>query len=172
MKQALDQFDGKHTAPLESLAGRLSPDARTLTELCRIARTGTTKQQGAATWILNHLTDRGPSLKPTQTKRILALLGDVSAWEAAVHLLKMLPKMSIPKENRATLHRDLRALIRDENKFVRAWAFNGVFVLADQYPEHQREAKKLLQIALLDEPASVKARVRNAIKQADWIKPT
>ena len=51
-----------------------------------------------------------------------------------------------------------------QEKFVRAWAYNGFYLLAVQHGEYEAEARQLLTMALRDEPASVKARVRNVLK--------
>ncbi len=59
----------------------------------------------------------------------------------------------------------MRKCLEDDNKFVRAWAYNGFYELAKQYPEYRTEAGQLFEMALRDEAASVKARVRNVMKQ-------
>lgn len=59
----------------------------------------------------------------------------------------------------------LRNCLISDNKFVRAWAYNGFYELALQYPAYKTEVKKFLDMAMKDEAASVKARVRNILKR-------
>ncbi len=164
----LDAFDGKHTAPLEALVVSLSPDAGVVPELIRLTRTGAPKRQAGATWVLKRLVEGGHAFTPSETKRLLALLADVTSWEAALHLLQVLPHLIIPAASTEALHRDLAALARDENKFVQAWALSGLYALADQHPAYRDAMRRRLRRALDDGSASARARVRNAVKGSTW----
>jgi hypothetical protein len=61
----------------------------------------------------------------------------------------------------------LRTCLADENKFVRAWAYNGFYLLSQQYPEYQQETEQFFAMAMRDEAASVKARIRNILKKVN-----
>ena len=55
--------------------------------------------------------------------------------------------------------------LTDQNKFVRAWSYNGLYELATSFPSLRKEAERFFDMALADEAASVKARVRNIMKK-------
>ena len=59
----------------------------------------------------------------------------------------------------------LRNCLVDNNKFVRAWAYNGFYELAVQYPEYEKETKQFFEMAMRDEAPSVKSRIRNIMKK-------
>ncbi|WP_448250543.1 hypothetical protein [Thalassotalea agariperforans] len=55
--------------------------------------------------------------------------------------------------------------LTDQNKFVRAWTYNGLYELSKQHPEYIKEAKQFFEMAMRDEAPSVKARIRNIMKK-------
>jgi len=48
-----------------------------------------------------------------------------------------------------------------EQKFVRAYSYNGMHLVACQHPQYEAEAAEYFELAQADEAASVRARVRN-----------
>jgi hypothetical protein len=73
--------------------------------------------------------------------------------------------MPISKNEIKTVEAFLRVSLTDSNKFIRAWAYNGFYEMAIQYPEYKNETKQFFEMAMRDEAASVKARIRNIIKK-------
>ena len=73
--------------------------------------------------------------------------------------------LPVAEGQRVQVEAFLRQALVSEQKFVRAWAYDGFYQLAKQYPEYQQEAMSFFAMAMDDEVASVKARVRNIIKQ-------
>lgn len=59
----------------------------------------------------------------------------------------------------------LNVCLEHDNKFVRAWAYIGKFELSVQYKEYKLETMVLLEAALQNEAASVRARIRNIMKK-------
>lgn len=164
----LDAFDGKHTDILEALAKRLQTNEAQIENLCVIARSDESKLQVAATWILKWLQENGLSFSEAQIENILTLFSQVTYWEAKLHLLQMIPGFVIPTHSRYPLYHILMGYLNEDNKFVRAWSYNGLAQLAEQYPDHRAEVAKLLETGQHEEAASVKARIRNIRKVASW----
>ena len=81
------------------------------------------------------------------------------------HILQCLPYLAIPKKDKDKVQRFLRKCLVEDNKFLRAWAYNGFYELAVQYPEHVEETKQFFEMAMRDEAPSVKARIRNMMKK-------
>ncbi len=82
-----------------------------------------------------------------------------------MHALQCLPFLTIDQSEKKLVETFLRITLSGQNKFVRAWSYNGFYELARQYPEYQAETKILFEMAMNDEAASVKARVRNLIRK-------
>ncbi len=121
--------------------------------------------QKGATWLLKAYVESGNQLEQEQIKVISGLLPKLEHWETKLHILQSLPFITIDKAARINIETFLRESITDYNKFVRAWAYNGFYELAKQYPEYQVEVTQFFEMAMRDEAASVKARIRNIMKK-------
>ena len=96
------------------------------------------------------------------------MLDRLEHWESKLHLLQSMPYMPIEKPVKQPVEFFLRNCLVDNVKFVRAWSYNSFHLLALQYPEYQAEVDKFFEMAMCDEVASVKARIRNILKQKGW----
>ncbi|MEM7032785.1 MAG: hypothetical protein AAF629_24765 [Chloroflexota bacterium] len=168
LADALNDFDGKHTDTLEALAQHLTPDDAVIEQLCQLTDDGEVKIQTATTWLLKRFQELGAVFSEGQAVKLTRLLGRVNHWEARLHLLQMLPKLTISANQTDLLHQNLKTFLSDDNKMVRAWSYNGLAVLADQHVEFQPEVSAILTAVSPDEAASVRARIRNIHKQMTW----
>ncbi len=169
LKAALLTYDGKHKAPLENIAGNLLFSTEELDTLCSLAKESSQILQAGSTWLLKRGLEEGQLLTAVQTKALLALLEKELHWEAQLHILQIFPHLKIPKASRNRLFVTLKNLLDSSNKFVKAWTFNGLYVLADQFSEYRNDVLPLLQAGMDEEAGSTKARIRNAIKGSDWM---
>lgn len=89
--------------------------------------------------------------------------------------METLPYMEIPADRVEPLHRALGRLIRSRRAFIRAWAYNGLGVLAAADPGLRAEVDALFDAAEGSESASVRVRIRRArealSKQASGSEP-
>jgi len=118
-----------------------------------------------ATWLIKHHLERKQAFSNLQVAHVFDQLGHLQNWEAKLHVLQILPHVTIPECYKDSVEDFIRGCLSEINKFVRAWAYNGFYELACQYPELQSEAEILFEAASEDEAASVKARVSNIQKQ-------
>ncbi|MGK7926108.1 MAG: hypothetical protein AB4290_12845 [Spirulina sp.] len=121
--------------------------------------------QKGATWLLKAWLDKGNNLKSEQIAKLFSSLDILEHWEAKLHLLQSLPFLPIAHSQKQQVEGFLRTTLPDRNKFVRAWSYNGFYELARQYPEYQEETEQFLEMAMRDEAASVKARIRKLVKK-------
>ena len=170
LARELAAFDGKQTDPLEALAERLAPDPAVIAELTALAARDDAKLQTAATWLLKRLQEKGCAFSSDQIDGLLDCLEQVGSWEARLHLLQMLPAWALPEERSQALRRLFLgpAFLQAPNKFLRAWTYNALAILADQHPAFRKEVGALLRNGAEDEAASVRARIRNAVKGKPW----
>lgn len=124
----------------------------------------TDRHQSAASWLLRRSLQRGYKPEPDDAASIYLALATCTSWEAQLNLLQCMELLRVPVYARSALEKYIRSALSDENKFVRAWAYNGLYQLARQYPDLRGEALKIMEMGARDEPASVKARIRNALK--------
>lgn len=173
IRAEIEKFDGRRTASLDSLAERLTPTAGVLRDLFHVAQSGDAKARTASTWLLKRFQENGHVFSKKDTGTLLALLCETDHWEARLHLLQILPVLTIPAERVERLRRalDSDAFVKSANKFVRAWSYNGLAVLADQHPDLRLAVARFLHTALEGEAASVRARVRAILKTMSWARP-
>lgn len=121
-------------------------------------------QKGAA-WLLKHHLEHDNNLDQLNVIKLFENLNQLEHWEAKLLILQCLPFLSIPTSQKNSVEIFLRNCLMDDNKFVRAWAYNGWYELSVQYPQYKNETKQFFDMAMHDEAPSVKARIRNIIKK-------
>lgn len=125
--------------------------------------------ENANTWLIKRYLENGNRLPANIEMRILDLLPHLSGWEAKLHLLQILPYIVIPKSRSATIRKILLALIKENNKFIRAWAYNSLYHLQLCHPEYKTEMISLLNKAYDNEAPSVRVRIRNMLGDDEWL---
>ena len=121
--------------------------------------------QNGAGWLLKSWFESGETVDAEQTSKIIAAFHSTESWETRLHMLQCLPYLTIPHNRKFAVEDFVRDSLKEKNKFVRAWAYNGLYELAKQHPEYQAEATALFEVAIQQESASVKARIRNILKK-------
>jgi len=159
LKQEFARWDGKSSDVLQSLASKHGKDVDFIETLLELAAQA--KFEAAASWLIKASIQAGSKLNEAQAHRFLKLLPAFTNWQSKIHILQCLHLFRIPPDLKNDIVACLRAGLLDQNKFLRAWTYHGWVVLADQYPEYQDEVRQFVKLALRDEPASVKARIRN-----------
>ena len=169
LSQALFDFDGKSTGPLEGFAAAHGADAFLVAELCDLAASNDSKLQAAATWLLKRFGVTGAELSTSQTETLLGLLIQETGWLPRIHVLQMMATLTVPSSLAAPLMRALAEQATGANTFIRAWSVHGAAVLADQHPAYRDSVLDLLAAAEQDEAASVRARIRRTRQAFAWI---
>ena len=159
----LRRYDGKRVAPFRAVAEAVqdAPES-VMGELLDLAASDEMELQVGATWVLKRLAERGTAPRGPQGQELLRLLGRPLAPDALLHVLQTLPHLEIGSAPQGTLRDALLALIRHRRAFIRAWAYNGLGILAERDPSFRREALTLMDRAARNETAAVKARIRQA----------
>ena len=155
-------WDGKSAAALQSTYERHSDDEDFLATI--LEHIGDVELQRAATWLLKRHLEVGNSLSPGGSRAILDAFSDQEHWESKLHALQCLPYLEVPEDQSAGLERFLDSCLESDNKFLRAWAYNGFNELALRLPRYRDEVNLMLARASESEAASVRARVRNILK--------
>ena len=170
LREALNAFDGKHTDSLERIATRLPVDQALLDGLSELALDDDLKLQSAATWLLKRFAEAGVTLNDSQGARLLQVLKRDSHWEAKLHVLQMLDRLSVPQEERGTAMEQAVAQTEESNRLIRAWSYHGIAVVADGHQQYRLEAQTWLSHGETDEAASVRARIRRLRKKYIWLR--
>ena len=163
LKSAIEAWDGQSAAALCRIHEqyRDEPDlAQSLVELL-----GSLRYRMPATRLLKrHLEAAGPVPDRAAVARgLYAKLDKLEYWECRLNILQCLPFLPIDEDCVDAVEKFLRTCLVDENKFVRAWAYNGFHLLSRQHPRFAAESAAILDAGLCNEPASITARIRKCL---------
>lgn len=164
--QAIGLCDPDDVSGLESVYEHYSDEEDFEQELVTCCNDRATEQ--GATWILKHFIEHGGELSESSTDALITRLPSFKHWQSCLHVLQLLDEWNISETQVDILFHFLRHKIQDDNKFVRAWSYNGLHVIATQYNAYFSEVESLLKIANEDEASSVKARIRNIVKSGNY----
>lgn len=168
LKHELESFDGKHVAVLESLIAKLEPSGVVIDAMILNAVDDDPMVQLAATWMLKQLAERGTPIAEPQLTLLFSSLPRLRDWQAKLHVCQMLQYIVIPQVSQKNVAEFLERELHSENKFVRAWAYSGLFEVARQYDSYTRRALRLIEEGEDSERSkSVKARLRAIRKSMD-----
>ncbi|MDE2952639.1 MAG: hypothetical protein OXT68_17960 [Chloroflexota bacterium] len=165
---AIAAYDGKGIDSLAPVAAGIAPSPAVLQALCDFVGSEDARVQSAASWLLRRYAGAGAILSQMQTEQALAVLTIASHWEARLHVLQMMGDLILPSKRVEQLWLALIEQSKDVNKFIRAWSYHGLAVIADQHPPYRGRALSLLAAAEGEEAASVRARIRRIRVTFKW----
>ncbi|WP_299976049.1 hypothetical protein [uncultured Pseudoteredinibacter sp.] len=109
--------------------------------------------------------DSGYIVLAKHNRSILSVLENEPHWQTLLHILQSFKSFELIEEDRASWERILKSALTSENKFVRAWSYYAWVLFAERFPGYKAEVSDYIEMALRDEAASVKARIRQMQKQ-------
>ena len=164
IRKRLASYDGKNVRPFGFVAEQLDPTETAVARMAELTLDDDSAVEIGATWVIKNLCERGARPGSALSSRLLSYLDDVLENESLLHLLQTLPYLVLPDDAHAWLHGKLTELVAAEHKFVRAWAYNGLGLLASANETYRDEVRALFARALQYEAASIRARIRHASK--------
>ncbi|PHR24902.1 MAG: hypothetical protein COA37_03925 [Hoeflea sp.] len=165
LETEIREWDQKSVAAITEIHADHAADPDFIDRLLSLA--DETELGTGATWLIKHqLENRLAQLDQAQTLILIGLLPRLSGWEARLHCLQIFPFITLPREGGDLILHFVLDCSRDDNKFVRAWAYSGLHQLALAHPEYREQARVILETAQESErAASVKVRLRRALKK-------
>jgi hypothetical protein len=159
-------YDGRSVDPFRDVAASLPREDENVQMLLDMGSDECEQLRFGATWVLKHWVQEGVRLDARSVGRVIGLIADPGMPPmAVVDLLQALPRLEIPSRQKKRLHRILLGYLDHSVPFLRGWAHNGLDVLACQWPEFRTEVDGHLGRASGDPAASVRARIRNRLKE-------
>lgn len=168
LAEQLSNWDGKSATYLAEIFERDGSAPEFIDQLLGFLSEETI--QAAATWLLKHALENGGAFEQRQIYSLFDKADILIPWQARLHLLQIMASLTVPDELKYKLADFCRSSTEDDNKFVRAWGYNGLYELANAYEEYRDGLDIVFAAAMETEPASVKARLRNIKKKinANW----
>ncbi|SFA84529.1 hypothetical protein SAMN05421688_1097 [Poseidonocella pacifica] len=157
LREELIEYDGQSVSMLSEISTRHLGRTGFLSELTDLASDDDPGVSEGATWIIRDLLEGGQSLLSQDVERLVGGLGDITAWQAQLHVCQSMGYISVSGEAALTLECWLTALLDAPRPFLRAWAVDALCRLRPA----SSDTHALLKRMETDEAASVRARVRN-----------
>ncbi|MBW9271272.1 MAG: hypothetical protein K1566_16655 [Candidatus Thiodiazotropha sp. (ex. Lucinisca nassula)] len=166
IRKMLEKWDGKSIGEINRLYDLYRTDDAFITLILPLFKQRDC--ESGATWLLKRYLEDQKCIDDSLLDEIFKSLASLNHWQSKLHLLQCLSYFKISKTNKRNLELFLRECLMSNNKFVRAWAYNGFYELAVQHPQYREETKTFFEMAMRDEAPSVKARIRNIMKQGSF----
>lgn len=162
LEDDIKQWDGKSKSDISDVYLRYAAADGFLNELLKIAIDPNCSE--GATWLIKHALEQKVELNDDQINSFCELIEGALPWQSILHILQILPSIIVPKEHKHQMMAFVRDNTEHENKFVRAWAYNGLYELANTYPEYRDGLSIVFDAAEETEPGAINARIRNVKK--------
>lgn len=158
----LRQWDGVHIEYLKELYKLHSSNVDFFENLVLIC---TLEQdlQKTATWLIKHHYENRQKLTKHNSENLLNCCIAFENWEAKLHILQLLPFFTISNNSYIVLEEFIRKCLIDKNKFVKAWAFSGLYELTKYNPLLKPELELICQNAMESETGAIKSRVKKIL---------
>ena len=164
-QDVFSQWDGKHTEPLIGLYQDYQNRADFRDYLVS-AYLEHPEWEVPVTWLIKHHYDQKQKLTQEQEQVVLDGFSNLEQWEARLHILQLIPKWSLSKEQAFLLEPLLASAMDDDKKFVRAAAYEAFAKIVPHLSKKKRESfRERCEAAMATESASVKVKLRRALKE-------
>ncbi len=163
IESEIGNWNNKSSADIEGIFNRYRTDKLLKVNLINLLQK--VELQIGVSWLLKRFFEEGGEISRREIASIISTIPTITSWEARLHMLQCIPHMPIDDSQKKKIELFLRQCLTENNKFVRAWAYNGMYELTSQHPEYLSETRQLFDLAMKDESPSVKARIRNILKK-------
>jgi hypothetical protein len=161
IRDELEAYDGKHIDVLERILSRHRSTNSFVGSLVSLVADENQNLQTGATWLLKRLAENDFQFRRDHLVALFGSLSELTHWISKLHVCQMLQHVAIPDESARNVVWSLDRNLWDENRFLRAWSYNGFYELARQHKKYITRATEQLDRGEADKAASVKARIRN-----------
>ena len=125
-----------------------------------VSLVGSGRSQVEATWLIKRQLETNQTPDSGTSAEILGLLMLDADWQAHLHLLQCIGLLDLSQAPIAALRETVLAKLKSPNKFIRAWAYDGLFRLAQlEHPDAAADLQRISDAAHNESPA-VRARIR------------
>lgn len=157
-------FDGKAAAVLQDIfRANHPPSDDVLDTLVDVIGDEDRNMQTGASWLLRYYLADGFSLTAAQVARLASNLGAMHDGFGRLHLCQAIGHLDVPEAHAEAFADFMRTSAASKNTFLRAWAPDGFFRLAEQHDRFMEEANAMVVAALSDPSPSVRARARKTL---------
>ena len=165
---ALRNFDGNDLNQLRLALPEKVDSPETLEILLDKMESGSDAERIGASWILLNRVSLRPWIGAEEQAKALGTLSKDAPWQALLHVLQLLPALSLSRPDCQVIFPVVEELTRHPRPFLRAWAHNAVYFVANVEPELRAQAERILLQGSRRDRASVRARLRSVAQGSSW----
>ena len=155
------------TDDLEEYVAHAIENNRLVAEIVALSKHNKANIAARAIWIVRKLSETSAELLSKYKPILLNDLTQSPFWEVKAELCHIIPRLKLDFEEIKEAIAFFKNNLDDESKIVKAWSLDALYELSKIEAKIGPEVLKLLNIALEDEAASVRARARNILKKVD-----
>lgn len=111
-------------------------------------------------WLLKRYTEDEGVLSPSQVHQLTSFFADSRDWQSELMFLQLLPNINLTDNDYENVDKLVKRSIGADNKFIKAWAYQGMYELVKLNPGLVGELEFYCEKALKTEEGAVAARVR------------
>lgn len=163
LEQALADYDGRHSDVLKELLEELQPRAPVLRQAVRLAVHPDERIRQGATYLLWAWVGGGARVTRALVTEIAELLPRVKGKWVCLHLVRCVPKLSVPAELVAVFATFLERCRGAQLPFLRAWAIDALHELSLQHEVLHDVARRAREEGQDDAAPSVRKRVQKIL---------
>lgn len=163
LKEDLSEYDGKSTDLLHEILADGRPGTARWREAVDLCAGEDPRLAAGASWLFRAWLEAGHPIPGTSLNRLAARLARIEDPWTHQHLCQSLASLEVPAEHAEAFVAFCAAGQQSPRPFLRAWACDGLYRLAQQHPGYTGDAELALQAALEDQAASVRARARRIL---------
>ncbi|WP_143155888.1 hypothetical protein [Cyclobacterium lianum] len=166
LKEVYLKWDGTHIGHLKTLYQESIDDASFIPHTIALLTAGKGVEVPGS-WVVKHHVEQGNLLNTTQVDQLVRCLGALHYWQAQLHLLQIIPMISLTEEQAEHLEPVVRNHLSSDRAFVKASAFAAYFEIVKFFPGLKNEFRLLSEDSLEKVSASVKVKIRRILNQLD-----
>ncbi len=152
---------------LQEFVAQAIENNRLVAEIVALSNHNSANIAARAIWIVRKLTETSPELLSKYKPILLHDLTQSPFWEVKAELCHIIPRLKLDYKEIKGAIAFFKNNLNDKSKIVKAWSLDALYELSKIEAKIGPEVLKLLQSALEDEAASVRARARNILKKSD-----
>ncbi len=160
LEEHLQDYDGKAVTLLSQAQVACRDAPGYLDDLIGLCADTRALISDGATWILKAELEAGQELTEPQRARLVAALGQIDSWQAALHLLQSVEMLELLEEEAAAFLSWADGHAAHARPFLRAWSLHARVVLGLRFPDLDIDPEAALSAADADQAGSVRARAR------------
>lgn len=164
LRKVLVNWDGTHVDYLAEIYAKNEADPVFFDEIIALYLKDT-ELQVATSWLIKLHYDQKKVLSPEQVVHILSGIYTLEHWGAQLHILQIIPRFQLDAKLAENIEPFVRKALDSETKFVKAAAYEAYVEIVMHFPGLKDEFVARCKTALQMESASVKVKVRRALKK-------